>query len=534
MTPRPMRLITGFLTVGGWTMASRVLGFVRDIMVAAVLGAGPVAQAFVVAFTLPNLFRRFFAEGAFNTAFVPMFAKRLEGEGPDSARAFAEEAMAALATLLVVLTVLAMAVMPWLVLALASGFAGDERLDIATAFGRIAFPYVLFISLAALVSGALNASGRFAAAAAAPVLLNMILIGAMALAQTGILTDLVVIGTLAAPVAGLHEGSMLVIGVVLAGIAQLALVWHALSRAGFPLRLRRPRWTPALARLARVALPAALAGGVVQINLVVGRQVASHFDGAVAWLYYADRLYQLPLGVVGVAVGVVLLPMLARRLQAGDAPGAKAAISRATEFSLALTLPAAVALVAIPGALVAVLFGRGAFGAQDIAATALAVAVYGAGLPAFVLQKVYQPVFFAREDTAAPFRYAAVAMVVNAAVAIGLAPLMGYIAAALATTLAGWVNLFLLWRGARRHGPEAMPDDQLLRRLPRLALAALVMGGAILGLGQILGPWLAMPGLRYAALALLVGAGAGVYAAACLASGAFTLAEVRSGLRRGG
>ncbi|MEM9049494.1 MAG: murein biosynthesis integral membrane protein MurJ [Pseudomonadota bacterium] len=518
----PIRLIAGFLTVGGWTMASRVLGFARDILIAAFLGAGPAAQAFVVAFTLPNLFRRFFAEGAFNTAFVPMFSHRLE-RGED-AQGFAEDALAALTAFLLLFTLIATFAMPWLVLALASGFAGDARFDLATLLGRIAFPYMLFISLAALLSGVLNAAGRFAAAAAAPVLLNVVLIAALLSAEA-----------MAQPTAppGWHAMG-LTVGVPLAGVAQLALVWIAAARAGYPLRLRLPRWTPGLARLAAVALPAALAGGVVQINLVVGRQVASYFDGAVAWLYLADRLYQLPLGVVGVAVGIVLLPALTRRLAANDASGARNAVSRAAEISLALTLPAAVALMVIPTPLVSVLFGRGAFGPADVAATALAVAVYGAGLPAFVLQKVVQPVYFAREDTKTPFRLALWAMLVNAAVAIGLAPILGYLSAALATTAAAWIYLALLWWRARNVGPELAPDDRLRRRLPRLALASLLMGSAVALFSALLAEVLSMPAWRYGALAALVAGGLAVYGAACLALRAITPAEIRASLRRRG
>ena len=240
-----------------------------------------------------------------------------------------------------------------------------------------------------------------------------------------------------------------------AGVAQLALVWWGCARIGMPVAPRRPRLTPELRRLAAVAAPALLAGGVVQINLLVGRQVGSFFDGAVAWLSYADRLYQLPLGVVGIAIGVVLLPDLSRRLKAGDDQGGRDAINRATEFTLALTLPAAVALMVIPVPIVAVLFQRGAFGAADTLPTALAVAIYGAGLPAFVLQKVISPLYYAREDTRTPFRYAVHAMVVNAVVALGLAPFIGFVAAALGTTVAGWVMLFQLWRGTRRMGGAA-------------------------------------------------------------------------------
>ncbi|MFO7855817.1 MAG: murein biosynthesis integral membrane protein MurJ [Paracoccaceae bacterium] len=527
---RTPRLARAFATVGGWTMASRILGFVRDVTVAALLGAGPAAQAFVAAFTLPNLFRRFFAEGAFNTAFVPMFARRLEAEGPDAAREFAETAMAALAAVLLALTLLAQLAMPWLVLALTAGFAGDDRLPLAVEMGRIAFPYILFISLAALLSGVLNSLGRFATAAAAPVLLNLILIGALALAATGALEGVVGLET---PAANGHAAAMLTWGVAAAGIAQLALVWRAAAKAGMPLRLRRPRFTPALWRLAVVALPAALAGGVMQINLVVGRQAASFFEGAVAWLYYADRLYQLPLGVIGVAVGVVLLPELARRAQAGDHAGAREAANRSAEFALALTLPAAVALAAVPETLVEVLFGRGAFGAEDARATALAVSIYGLGLPAFVLQKIYQPLFFAREDTRTPFRCALWGMGVNAAVALGLAPVIGFTAAAWATTLSAWLVLALLVRAARVFGEEGRIDARLARRLPRLALASLGMGALCLGLEAALAAPLALAGWRWAALGALVAGGAAGYGALAWGLGALRPAELKAALRRG-
>ena len=285
---KPIRLVSGFLTVGLWTLLSRILGFARDMMIAAFLGTGPVAEAFLIAFALPNMFRRFFAEGAFNMAFVPMFSKKLEA-GED-AEGFARDAFAGLAAVLIVFSVIALLAMPWLVLAMASGFAGDERFDLAVGFGRIAFPYILFISLAALLSGVLNAAGRFTAAAAAPVLLNVLFITAMILATK----------------AGWPVGDALAWTVPVAGLAQLALVWLAAKRAGFNLKPRRPRMTPELKRLALIAAPAAMAGGVVQINLLVGRQVASFYEGAVAWLSYADRLYQLPLGVVGIAVGVAI------------------------------------------------------------------------------------------------------------------------------------------------------------------------------------------------------------------------------------
>ena len=512
---KPIRLMSGFLTVGGWTLMSRVLGFVRDAMILAFLGTGPLYQAYVVAFRLPNMFRRFFAEGAFNMAFVPMFSKKLENG--EEAKRFAEDALAGLASVLIALTLLAQAAMPWLILGLASGFAGKPQFDLAVEFGRIAFPYILFISLAALLSGVLNATGRFAAAAAAPVLLNVLLVGAM----------------VAAHLLGADVARALIWAIPVAGVAQLALVWIAASRAGFALRPRRPRLTPELKRLVKIAVPAALAGGVVQINLLVGQQVASHFDTAVGWLYAADRLYQLPLGVVGIAIGVVLLPDLSRRLAAEDMTGSRAALSRAGEISLALTIPCAVALVAIPLPLVSVLFERGATTAADSAGIAQAVAIYGLGLPAFVLQKIYQPLFFAREDTRSPFRYALAAMGVNAAIAIGLAPVIGWTAPAWATTIAGWAMVVLLVRGAQPMGEVARFDDRFHRRIWRIVAASLAMGVLCWALALLLGPALHTPGLRYLALAGLVVASAAAYFAIAHVIGALRLSEFGRAFRRG-
>ncbi|SOH92916.1 putative peptidoglycan lipid II flippase [Monaibacterium marinum] len=511
---KSIRLLSAFLTVGGWTLASRVLGFVRDILIAAYLGAGPVAEAFLIAFSLPNMFRRFFAEGAFNTAFVPMFSKKLEQDR--DALTFARDAFSGLGGVLIVFTLLSQLAMPGLVMLMASGFAGDERFDMAVDMGRIVFPYILFISLAALLSGVLNAMGRFAAAAAAPVVLNIILIAAVLIGAS----------------IGADIGMALAWGVPLAGIAQMGLIWIAASRAGFRIVPRRPRLTPELRRLAVIALPAALAGGVMQVNLLVGRQVASFFEGAVAYLNYADRLYQLPLGVVGIAIGVVLLPDLSRRLGAGDAAGGRDAVNRAAEFSLALAVPAAIALIVVPLPLVAVLFQRGAFEFRDAALTAQAVAAYGWGLPAFVLIKVISPVFFAREDTVTPFRFAVVSMVVNVVVAVAAAPWLGFLAAAWGTTLAAWVNFALLWRASRSFGDAVKLDQRLVRAAPRILLSAAVMGVLLAGLVQALGWVIDLPGWRYPALFGLVTLGAVSYGALALATKAVTLSGLRKVVRR--
>ncbi len=510
----PASLIRNVVTVGGWTLLSRGAGFARDVMMAAYLGTGPVAEAFLIAFSLPNTFRRFFAEGAFNMAFVPMFAKKLEG-GED-AGGFARDAFNGLAGILLVFSVLGTLAMPWLVWAMASGFVGDARFDLAVGFGRIAFSYILFISLVALLSGVLNAHGRFTEASFVPVLMNLMFIAAMLMADR----------------LGWDMGLTLAWTVPVTGAVQFAFTWWSARRLGYRFPLRWPRMTPELRHLALIAAPAVLAGGVVQINLLVGRQVASFTEGAIAWLSYADRLYQLPLGVVGIAIGTVLLPDLSRRLRAGDAQGGRDSLNRGAEFALALTLPATVALLVIAGPLCSVLYQRGAFSASDAQATALALAIYGAGLPAFVLQKVLQPLYYAREDTRRPFLYAVVSMITNAAIAIGLMPVMGFAAAALATTLSGWIMLAQLWFGSRHMGSEAHTDTRFRQRLPLILCACLAMGAVLGGLAWLLAAPLQTDGWRYLALAGLVGAGIISYFGAGTLFGAFRLSDFRSAVRR--
>lgn len=505
---QPIRLIRSILTVGGWTLLSRGAGFARDVMMAAYLGAGPVADAFNVAFSLPNMFRRFFAEGAFNMAFVPMFSKKLEaGEG---AKGFVSDVFNGLAVILIIFSVIGTLAMPWLVWAMASGFAGDARFDMAVTFGQICFSYILFISLVALLSGVLNAYSHFTEAGFVPVLMNFIFIIAMLIASW----------------AGWGMGLTLAWTVPITGIAQLAFTWVAAHRIGFRFHPSWPKMTPELKRLTAIAAPAVLAGGVVQINLLVGRQVASYTEGAVSWLVYADRLYQLPLGVVGIAIGTVLLPDLSRRLRAGDVEGGRASFNRGAEFALLLTIPAAVALVVMAIPLTTVLYQRGAFGAEDARMTALALAIYGVGLPAFVLQKVFQPLYYARENTCAPFNYALVSMLVNVVIAVVLMPLIGFVAAALATTLAGWVMVWQLWRGAQSMGPEAHFDVRMRQRLFRIIGASLVMGGVLWVGDMLFADAMTLHGWRYAALSGVIAAGMATYGLAGFALGAFRLSDL--------
>ena len=482
------------MTVGGWTAASRVLGFARDVLFAGVLGDGPLADAFFVAFKLPNFFRRLFAEGAFNAAFVPLFARRLEQESRAAAQRFAEDSLSVLLAMTLGLTVLALFFMEPLVILLAPGFAEDpEKLATTVELSRITFPYLLFMSLTALLSGLLNSLYRFTAAAAAPVLLNVIflvcLLGVIPLLAEG------------------EAGRALSYAVALAGLAQFLLLYWSAVRAGMPLSLPLPRLTPGVRRLFKLMGPGILSGGAVQINIMVGTIVASLQAGAVSWLYYADRVYQLPLGLIGIALGVVLLPELSRKLRAGNDEAALYSMNRGLEISLLLTLPATVALLVVPLPIIVVLFERGAFDREAAEASAWALAAFASGLPAYILLKPLQAGFFAREDTVTPLKMALVSVAVNIALCVGLFHLMGHVGIALATALAAWLHIALLGRRLIARGFLTF-DQRLRRRLPRALLASLVMGVAVWGIAQGVAPWLEL-GLtaKVGALGLLVAGG---------------------------
>jgi putative peptidoglycan lipid II flippase len=523
-----MKLYSAFATVGGLTMVSRVLGFLRDILIAAVLGTGAVADAFFVAFRMPNLFRRLFAEGAFNAAFVPLFAKRLEADGADAAREFAEEAMAGLFAVLLLVTAVAQIAMPWLILGLAPGFTADPgKLDLATTLTRITFPYLLCMSLVALLSGVLNSLHRYTAAAAAPILLNAVLIAVMLVAHARGIGDAA-------------AGHLLAWGVTAAGLLQLALLWIAARRAGFAVRLRAPRMSEGIRRLVALGIPGVVAGGITQINIVVGTIIASLEAGAVSYLYYADRLYQLPLGIVGVAIGVVLLPDLSRHLGAGDKAAAMDSQNRSMELGLLLTLPAAVALLVAAEPIIRVLFERGAFTHQDTVATAWALAAFAIGLPAFVLIKVLQPGFFAREDTRTPMRFAAINLVLNAGGSLALffafksAGLMPHVGIALATSIAAWVNAAMLWGTLKLRG-DFVIDRRLARNVPLIGLASVLMGGGVVAAATVLDPMLhARSGLavQAATLAGVVSVGVVLFAGVIVGTGVMNAAQLKRRLRR--
>ncbi len=511
-----MNLFRAFATVGGLTLASRALGLVREIMIAALLGAGPIAEAFFVAFRLPNLFRRFFAEGAFNMAFVPLFAKKIEGDGRAAARIFGEDVLASLLTLLLGLTLVAQLMMPWLIYALAAGFADDpDKFALATQFATIQFPYLVFMSLVALFAGVLNSLGKFAAAAAAPILLNLAMIVGMALAWRF----------------EANIGLWLSWSVFIAGVLQFWFVAGAARRAGLTLSLRFPRWTPDLGRLVALGGPGLLAGGVTQINILIGTVIASFFDGAVAWLTFADRIYQLPLGVVGIALGVALLPDLSRRVRAEDRDGALRTLRQATAISLAFSVPAAAALMVVPGEIVGVIYQRGAFSAADAEATALALAIFAAGLPAYVLIKAINAPYFASEDTRTPLIYAAISTGVGTAISIGLTAVISWLAIPLGTAVAAWLNVVLLERGLRERDAASI-DGFVLGRTLRIGAATLVMVGALLAAVRLAPELYSDPLWRYPSVLGLVLLGMLVYGLAGWAFGAVKRADLGA-LRRG-
>lgn len=509
-------MLRGILTVGGWTMASRVLGFARDMLIAARLGAGPLADAFFVALQLPNLFRRLFGEGAFNAAFIPAFAGTLATQGPRAARELAERMAALMGVWLASLVVLGILLMPHILALLAPGFASaPSKLALAVELTRITFPYLLFICLTALVSGVLNGLDRFAAAAAAPVFFNL-------LSMAALLTLTPYVATPAHALAW---------GVTASGVVQLGIVLWAAARAGMALRvLRPPSLTPEVRAVLRRMGPGVIGAGVTQLNLVIGLVIASLLPaGAVSFLYYADRIGQLPLGVIGAAVGTALLPLLSRQLRAGERLSAHRSMNRAIEFSLVLCLPAAVGQAAAALPLVETLFQRGAFGPAETAATAKALAAYAAGLPAYVLVKVFAPGFFARGDTATPVKVGLAAVALNLVLNLVLSRWLSHVGVALATALAAWFNALMLGGVLVRRG-QLLPDRRLRRRVPRLILASLLMGAATVLLERLLFP--AYGVLSLFALAALVGGGAAVYFAAAHAFRGFDLREFRGLLRR--
>ena len=515
-----MSLGRAVATVGGFTLLSRLVGFARDVVLSAMLGSGALADAFFVAFKLPNLFRRLFAEGAFSAAFVPLFAGELQGEGRESALVFARQAHACLLMVLVPFTVLMIAAMPAVIWVMAPGFTGDTSIfDLAVTYGRITFPYLVFISLASLYGGVLNSIDRFAEVAFTPVLLNITLIGCV-LGLTPMLPD---------------SGYAAAIGVAMAGFLQWLWLLFSCWRDGVAMRLVRPRFTPRVRQLVRLATPVAVGGGAQQVSTVLEVVWASLLPaGSISALYYADRVAQLPLGVIGIAIGTALLPLLSRQLRAGAMEAAMANQNRALEFGLLFSVPSTVALWILAEPMIRVLFEHGKFGPDDTLRTAGALVAYAAGLPAFMLVKALTPGFFAREDTRTPLYTALVSIAVNVALnaVFVLATPLAQVGIALSSSLSGWLNAALLAVVLRQRG-HWLPDARLVSRTWRIAAAAVGMGGVLwLGLVFLKTP-LAHPDLAgAAALAVLVATGGVAYGLCGMVLGVVRIGEIKAAMRR--
>ncbi|MBN9086972.1 MAG: murein biosynthesis integral membrane protein MurJ [Reyranella sp.] len=515
-----MSLGRSIFTVGSFTLLSRLVGFVRDIVLSAILGSGPIADAFIVAFRLPNFFRRLFAEGAFSAAFVPLFAGELQGEGRAQALVFARQAHACLLMVLVPFSVLMIIAMPGVIWLLAPGFTDDQSIfDQAVTFGRITFPYLVFISLASLYGGVLNGIDRFAEVAFTPVLLNVALIGCV-LGLTPVLPD---------------AGYAASIGVALAGFLQWLWLLFSCWRDGVSMTLVRPRLTEKVRRLVKLATPVAIGGGAQQVSSMLEVVWASLLPaGSIAALYYADRIAQLPLGVIGIAIGTALLPLLARQLRAGADEAAMANQNRAIEFGLLFSLPATAALWILSEPVIRVLFEHGKFGPDDTVRTAGALGAYAVGLPAFMLVKALTPGFFARHDTRTPLYIALAAIVLNFALnaAFILGTNLAQVGIALAQSLSGWVNALLLAAVLLSRG-HWLPDPRLNQRTWRMALATIGMSAALAGLLLMLRPALAHPDLMgVVALLGVCALGGLVYGALGAALGVMKLSEMRFLLRR--
>jgi putative peptidoglycan lipid II flippase len=502
-----MKLIRAMATVGGLTAVSRVAGFVRDILTAAILGAGPIADAFFVALKLPNFFRRVTAEGAFSVSFVPLYSDALEKEGREAADNFAGNAMVLMFWILLVFTILMMIAMPAVILVIAPGFHDDpERYNLAVTLSRITFPYLLMMSIAALMGGVLTAHGRFAPFAGAPILFNVALIGVLLVAwkfQTA--------------------AHALAIGVLIAGVLQFVLLYIYIRREKIKLPLTRPKIDFRIRKLFKLMGPGVLGAGVMQVNLFADMIIGSFLPiGSISYLYYADRLNQLPLSTVGIAVGTALLPMLSRAIGSGNTDEARNLFNRALEAVTFLGLPAALALLVLADPIINVLFVRGAFDAEDAHYTALVLQGYTIGLPAYIAVKVFSTAFYSQQDTMTPVKIAIMVTLTNIAIALCLVQYVGVAGIAIATGIVGWLHIALFVRRMKTN-PVSQLDARFKRALPRIAASACVMVGVVYTMMQV---WDGA-GYDIFSLSVLIAVGISVYGAAVFGTGAISTQDIK-------
>lgn len=511
-----MSLVRNTGLIGGLTMVSRVFGFVRDMMLARVLGAGLASDAFLLAFQLPNIFRRLFAEGAFSAAFVPMFARKMKSDdSTTAAERFSSEVFAVLLVLLVALTALVQTFMPAVMWLLAAEFRETPgKFELSVLLARITFPYIVLISIVSLMTGILNSLSRFAAGASFPIILNLVLIIAL---------------TIAAQIGGDdRQIAILLAGAVtLAGVAQLGWLWFWLKRSGFRLTLARPRLTPDVRELGIIVLPAVFGAGVYQINQLVQLFFLTRLpEGSLAYLNFADRLNQLPLGIIGIALGTAILPALSRHIAGEDRSAADRLQSNAIELAMLLTLPAAVALAITAEPIVTAFFQGGRFDSGDAAITARVLAMLVAGLPAYVLIKVLTPAYFARKDTRTPVYAALVALIIFAGFNALYVERFGLVGLVAATAAGAWINSAILYAILLKRGHYRL-DGRLLAQIARQMVATAAMAAALWPLaGWATGHADGSIAMRVIALSAMVGSGAAVYFGVAFATGALNRDQV--------
>lgn len=502
-------------------MLSRIAGFVRDILTAAFLGAGPIADAFFVALKLPNFFRRVTAEGAFSFAFIPLYTETLEKEGKEKADLFSAQSLSALLYILIPFTVLAIIFMPQVIELIAPGFeVGEERYNLAIELAIITFPYLACMSVVAMIGGILNAHDRFMPFAATPIFFNLTLIAAL-LGLSGILPN---------------AGYALAYGVLGAGFIQLLWIFFHYSRNGHKLRLSFNVFQEKVGRLFKLMAPAALGAGVTQVNLFVDIILASFLPmGAVSYLYYADRLNQLPLGVVGLAIGTALLPLLSRAVAAQDRTRSSELFSQSLKAGALFAFPSAFGFIILAEPMIAVLFERGSFDAQDRSMTALALQAYSIGLPAYIGIKIYNTVCFSRQNTKAPLYISAFVTILNILLSLCLiyGANLGHVGIALATGLTGWMHLLLLHIYVVKKKHISFQKQELISLFKIIASAFVMLVGLYCALPYIM-DYLFAPSilLQIFALTGLIFGGAFVYSGCLLISRAYRLNELKRMIRK--
>lgn len=511
----------------GLTLASRLLGFVRDLAISAKLGASQTiaADAYYTALSFPNLFRRVLAEGPLAAAFLPAYSRKLTAEGSEAADQLAANTLATVAAATVAVTVIAQLSMPWLMILISHDYYVNDpaKFKLAVILTQITMPYLPCMAIAALFAAVLNARGRFVISGAYPIVLNVVMLAAI-LPQDD-------------PVVAARWVSW---SVLVAGVSQAALVWWGARRSGARVMLMRPRLTPELKALIKRAVPTMISSSATQLNIFISMLLSGQVAGMRAWMNYADRLYQLPMSLVGVAIGVALLPRLSQALAAEDHDDAQTAMDQGIVFALAFSLPAAAALVAMPLYLVDGLFTRGEFVFKDAQATASLLFHYGWGVPAFVLLRILQPAFFARQDTSTPMRFALVSVAVNIVLGVSLFYLIGFTGIAIATSVAAWINVIQMATALRRRDMWR-PSARAASKMIRVGVASLVLG-VLLALAQHYRPVLEAPldaaGLgvlgKEITLVLVCAIGGGLYPLLLFAFGGVTPAEVKGALRRRG